>query len=233
MLHRRLRSEFYDDSCSHSRDSPSPSIQIPAIGPGVLSAVNGDPYQGVVLSYAGSSPTLNDPWSCPTNPATGDVYPRQTEFVFTCDTSVAGYAILDSVEQNTTDSCDYTLHFRTNVVCFVGGRSSSGAIILPISGGWIFMSTLLVAFGVYALGGIAWGFARTRRLAFPNPDFWIELQDLIFEGAVFAFSCGRKRMVRGGGFKPNTSGAGVAVAAPAGSGFQSARNGSGIAYADL
>ena len=170
--------------------------QIPAIGPGVISAVNDDPFQGVVLSYQGSVPTLNDPWSCPTNPSTGNAYPRQTEMVFTCDPQVAGYAVLDSVTQNTTDSCDYTLRFRTDLVCFVGGRAD-GALILPLSSGWIFMTALLGCFAIYALGGIAWGYARTKRISFPNLAFWLDLQDLIFEGVIFAFSCGRWRLARG------------------------------------
>jgi hypothetical protein len=88
------------------------------------------------------------------------------------------------VLQNTTDSCDYTLQFRTNLVCF--GE-------LPISGGWIFMIILLGGGGIYILGGVAYSYARLRTLVFPNLDFWYEVNDLIFEGAVFVFSGGMKR----------------------------------------
>jgi hypothetical protein len=123
------------------------------------------------------------------------------------------------VLQNATDSCDYTLKFRTNLVCF--GE-------LPISGGWIFMIIVLGGSGLYILGGFAYSYARFRTLVFPNLDLWSEVNDLIFEGVVFVFSLGRKRARKtdakggdSGSFKPMfTGGAASSSAATSRVAFQ-------------
>lgn len=188
-----------DNSCVDERTGQptccTGACEIPAIGPGVISALNGDPMQGIVISYVGTTPTLNDPWQCPVNPATGNFYPRTTEYQFKCDHSVTGFAVLESVLQNTSDSCDYTLKFKTNLVCFGD---------LPISGGWIFMIILLGGFGLYVIGGYAYSYARLKTFVFPNQEFWSEVNDLIFEGVVFVCSLGKKRARKTGAKEPSS-----------------------------
>jgi hypothetical protein len=99
------------------------------------------------------------------------------------------------VLQNTSDSCDYTLKFKTNLVCFGD---------LPISGGWIFMIILLGGFGLYVIGGYAYSYARLKTLVFPNQEFWSEVNDLIFEGVVFVCSLGKKRARKTGAKEPSS-----------------------------
>lgn len=71
---------------------------------------------GVKATYLGASPTSNDPFWCPLNPATGAMYRRQVTFQFQCDPLVATIQPVHAY-QNTTNACHYTLLFRTSKAC--------------------------------------------------------------------------------------------------------------------
>lgn len=156
--------------------------------PSFTEIVPGDASQGVQLTYMGETPTLSDPYQCDWNPATGSPFPRVTHLQFFCDPNQQGFASMYAVDQNATDDCEYTVKFKTDLVCVTG---------LPISGGWIFNIIFLTCFGLYAIIGTGINFYKHRTCEFPNKAFWAELESLVFDGVRFIrYGC-RKPPPRG------------------------------------
>jgi hypothetical protein len=141
---------------------------------------NNDPTQGVELQYSGETPTGSDPYQCDFNPATGTQYPRVTHMQFFCDPTMDGFARLYEVDQNSTDDCDYTLKFYTDVVCdfAVSGKPQ-------VSGGWIFNIIVFSVFGAYVIAGYGLNYWKKRVIQFPNQGMWKELEALIWDGVRF------------------------------------------------
>jgi hypothetical protein len=76
----------------------------------------GDPTKGVQLTFTGPTPSPTDPYQCDLNPITGKQYPRTARMQFFCNETIAGAEFV-SVQQNSTDSCDYSFQIMTNLVC--------------------------------------------------------------------------------------------------------------------
>lgn len=143
-----------------------------------------NPKAGMRLTYTGATPTRDDTYSCPVNPSTGVPYPRVSHMEFYCDPNVDGYANFYEVDQNATNGCDYTLKFKTSLVCISD---------LSLSGGWIFSIIVLSSFAAYVIIGTLWTYRVEKIWAFPNRQFWAEVESLIFDGIMFTARCFRKR----------------------------------------
>ncbi len=142
----------------------------------------GDAGAGFELVFLGEPPTADDPYRCDSNPATGAAYPRVTHYRFLCDPAQRGFARLAGAAQNASDDCEYFLTFYTDLVC-VGTR---------LSGGWVFVITLLTLAAAYYAGVVAlnWRAGAKPLLALPpaHAAFWEEAVDLLFEGALFLWA---------------------------------------------
>jgi Autophagy-related protein 27 len=174
-----------DMSCVDPRTQELACCTSPCAVTGVQSAsspaqfsslVSGDPSQGVRVTLFGETPTKSDPFRCDYDPVSGAPYPRVTHQEFYCDPSVTGFAELYQVIQNQTDTCDYTLRFKTSAACI---NSNS------LSGGWVFSIIVMVTSAVYFGVGSVWVKRSTGSWGIPNKAFWAALDELILEGCRF------------------------------------------------
>jgi len=172
------------------------SVQPPSVAP----INNDDLSAGIVVTMVGEQPTHDEPFPCTvTDPATGQPFIRTSRLELHCDSSVRGFAALDSAEQDPDNGCLYTLKFRTALAC-----QGPNAIFSTLSGGWLFNIILIVSATLYLVVGAGVGFAKTRRLELPNAAFWDGLLDLVADGITFAFTCGGGR--RGGAYRKAAGG---------------------------
>lgn len=156
--------------------------------PSFTEIVPGDASQGVQLTYQGETPTLSDPYQCDWNTQTGSPFPRVTHLQFFCDKTVTGYAQMYAVDQNATDDCEYTVKFKTSLVCVTG---------MGLSGGWVFNIIVMTLFGVYVVAGYGINYARKKTCEFPNRAFWAEFESLVYDGIRFILAGCRKPAPRG------------------------------------
>lgn len=113
-----------------------------------VSLINADDISaGIQVSMVGEQPTAGDPNACSTwDPSTGQPVLRHTNFIFTCDPSVKGFARVVSVAQDEVNDCLYTFTFATATACQYSNcecgcqRSESGSFVgktLPgLAPGW-------------------------------------------------------------------------------------------------
>jgi len=149
---------------------------------------NNDLSQGISVTFLGEQPTVTEPYPCPIDPTTGAPFLRTTRFELYCDASATGFAVLYEMEQPDSDPCLYILRFRTNQVCKGPGINT---VLRTLSPGWAFDITFIVCTFVYVVGGALWGYRQSRVWALPHADFWAGVLDLIADGVMFAFTCGR------------------------------------------
>lgn len=109
---------------------------------------------------------------------------------FYCDPSVTGFATLYEVVQNATDSCDYTLKFKTSAACVV----STG-----LGAGWIFDIVVLLGAGLYLGLGALWVKRSTGSWDIPHRAFWSQVDELVLEGLRFIFRGCKKNPNAGAG----------------------------------
>ena len=133
---------------------------------------------GVKAKFIGAAASDSDPFWCSFNPSTGAQYEREVHFNFYCNKHVSGVKVMTAV-QNHTNDCRYQLEFETALACASGGGSGG------ISGGWVFIIILVCLAFLYVVGGMGYGYFTTRRLEFPNMEFWTAFADLVRDGFLF------------------------------------------------
>lgn len=149
--------------------------------PTFSTVVQGDPTQGLQLTYIGETPTASDPYKCPIDPSTGAPYPRVTHMQFYCDAGTTGFANLFEASQNATEGCEYYLKFKTSLACVNSGG---------LSGGWVFNIIVMVAVTVYLGAGSFLNYRNKGTWEVPNKSFWAEVESLIMDGMAFLlFGC--------------------------------------------
>jgi hypothetical protein len=144
-----------------------------------------DAAAGFDLAFLGEPPTGDDPYRCDSNPATGAAYPRVTHYRFLCDPAQRGFARLAGAAQNASDDCEYFLTFYTDRVC----------LGVALSGGWVFVISVLAAAAAYLAACVALNYRAGARsaaalLSLPpaHAAFWGEAVDLMFEGLLFLWA---------------------------------------------
>jgi hypothetical protein len=157
---------------------------LPDAPPPTWSLYNGDPNQGVVVTFA------NGDGGCG-GTKTGVV-------IYLCDRSHPGRGVVNGTVVE-SPSCTYTMTINTASVCpgsAGGGSPPKGGI----SGGWVFIIILLVSIVLYISLGCVYqrkkkGATGTESL--PNIEFWRSFPGLVKDGLVFTWTklrglCGKK-----------------------------------------
>ena len=149
---------------------------------------------GILATFAGAQPSVDDPFFCPYNPETGQQEERKVTFRMLCDYDLRIQPL--NAIQNSSDNCHYTVEFSSMYACAnnlpqPGGPGGNGH---GISAGWVLIIIGVIGAVLYVGVGMGYTYGTRKEVGHPHAAFWSqEFPALVRDGALFTASGFKRR----------------------------------------